>query len=171
MRERATHVVGAIIVLGLSGCGQKATPAPAPAASTSASPTAIDRLLPGELSEGPRRALGLALPREMQLDRVFDDSAVARGRVDVEPLANYVRRRVDAATVEIGAARTLFPKAHVRGQPEEKMVRIEVVRENGFSLLIMRDITPPPVAPGLSDEERWRKAGIVPGKPFDPKGL
>src|SRR4051794_3024227 len=71
MRERAVHIAGAI-VLALSGCGQRAKPSPAPAASTSASPVAVDRLLPGELSEGPGRALGLAVPREMQLERVFD---------------------------------------------------------------------------------------------------
>jgi len=163
--------MGAIVVVALSGCAQKAPPVPAPAASASVSPTTVDRLLPGELSEGHGRALGLAVPLEMHLERVFDDSAVARGHVDLEPLANYVRRRVDAATVEIGAARTLFPKAHVRGQPEGKVVRIEVVRENGFAVLIVRDITPPVIAPGLSDEERWRKAGVVPGKPFDPKAL
>jgi hypothetical protein len=59
----------------------------------------------------------------------------------------------------------------VKGEPETKLVRIEVVREDDSSLLIVRDITPHPVAPGLSDDERWRKAGVVPGKPFDPKAL
>src|SRR5436190_23913122 len=107
----------------------------------------------------------------MHLERVFDDSAVARGRVDLEPLANYVRRRVDVATVEIGAARTLFPRAHVKGEPGAKLVRIEVLRENNSSVLIVRDITPPPFAPGLSEEERWRKAGVIPGKPFDPQAM
>jgi len=128
-------------------------------------------LLPGELAEGRQRALGFAMPVQMRLERVFNDSAVARGHVDLEPLANYVRRRVDAATVEIGAARTLFPRAHVKGEPADKLVRIEVVRENDSSLLILRDITPPPVEPGLTDDQRWRKAGVVPGKPFDPKAL
>ena len=166
----AAQVVGTIAIVVMSGCAQKNSPLPAPAASTSAAPT-VDRLLPGELSEGTARALGLAVPREMHLERVFDDSAVARGHVDPEPLANYVRRRVDVATVEIGAARTLFPKAHVRGQPDAKLVRIEVVRDNDSSLLIVHDITPHPVVPGLSDDERWRKAGVIPGQPLDPNAL
>lgn len=115
--------------------------------------------------------MGFAVPAEMRLERVFNDSAVARGRVDVEPLANYVRRRVDAATVEIGAAGTVFPRAHVKGSPADKLVRIEVVRENETTMLVLHDITPPPVEPGLSDEQRWRKAGVVPGKPFDPNAF
>jgi hypothetical protein len=141
-------------------------PAPAPLAST-----ALDRLLPGELAEGNDRAMGLVVPRDMHFERVFDDSAQARGRVPADALANYVRKRVDAATVEIGAARTLFPKAHVKGQPADKTVRIEVIREVDSTVLYMRDTTPPVIAPGLTEEERWRKEGVVPGKPFNPKAL
>jgi hypothetical protein len=72
-------------------------------------------------------------------------------------LANYVRKRIDASTVEIGAARTLFAKAHVKGQPGDKTVRIEVIRDVESTVLYLRDTTPPPVLPGLTDEERWRK--------------
>jgi hypothetical protein len=170
MSKHAGHVALAMALLIAGGCAQKSAPLPAPVPSASAKMT-VDRLLPGELGEGTARALGLAVPREMRIERVFADSFVARGHVDVEPLANYVRRRVEAASVEIGAARTLFSRAHVKGEPDAKLVRIEVVRDNDSSLLIVRDITPPPVAPGLSDDERWRKAGVVPGKPFDPKAL
>lgn len=165
-RRAPTAVIAAVVVCS---CAQKSSaPPPAPAPSASA---AADRLLPGELAEGRQRALGFAVPVGMRLERVFNDSAVARGQVDLEPLANYVRRRVDAASVEIGAARTLFPRAHVKGEPAEKLVRIEVVREDKSTLLILHDITPPVIAPGLSDDERWRKAGVVPGKPFDPQAL
>jgi hypothetical protein len=35
--------------------------------------------------------------------------------------------------------------------------------------MTIRDVTPPPVEPGLSEEERWKKAGFAPdGKPIDP---
>jgi hypothetical protein len=168
MPKHAGHVAEGLLLLIAASCARKSAPLPVPAPSASVT---VDRLLPGELGEGPSRALGLAVPRDMRLERVFADSFIARGHVDIEPLANYVRRHVDAPSVEIGAARTLFPKAHVKGEPETKLVRIEVVRDNDSSLLIVRDITPPPIAPGLSDDERWRKAGVVPGKPFDPKAL
>ena len=159
-----------LLVVGLTGCGKKESPStlpPTPAAST----LSADRLLPGELAEGRERMMGLPVPRDMRVLRVFNDSAVAWGHVDPESVSNYVRKRVDAASAEIGAARTLFPKAHVKGQPDDKIVRIEIVPQLGSTELIFFDITPPVHTPGLSDEERWRKAGIVPGKPIDPNAL
>jgi hypothetical protein len=137
----------------------------------SATLASADRLLPGELAEGGEKAMGLALPRDMHLLRVFDDSALARGRVAADALSNYVRGRIDATTAEIGAARTVFPRAHVKGQPADKVVRIEILQDLGATELLLRDMTPHPVEPGLTEDERWRKAGVVPGKPFDPNAL
>jgi hypothetical protein len=167
--HRVAWLSSAVVAALLGACSEKPKPVPAP--PPPAASLAVDRLLPGELTEGHERALGLAIPREMQLERAFNDSAQARGPVDLEPLANYVRRRVDAATVEIGAARTMFPRAHIKGTPDAKLVRIEVVRESTTTLLVVTDISPPPVEPGLSDAERWKKAGVMPGKPFDPNAL
>lgn len=167
---RYALVVPCALSLAGAACRKKEAPAPAPAPAPIAS-TALDRLLPGELAEGTERAMGLVVPRGMRFERIFNDSAQARGRVGAEALANYVRQRVDAATVEIGAARTLFPRAHVKGQPNEKTVRIEVIRDVDSTVLYLRDTTPPTIEPGLTEDQRWRKEGIVPGKPFDPKAL
>jgi hypothetical protein len=134
-------------------------------------PQSIDRLLPGELAEGKQRALGLALPRDMRLERLFDDSAEARGRVPAQALAEYVRKRVDAPNVQLGLARTVFPRAHPSGAPAERLVRIEIFQDLDATVLLLRDITPPAVPSGLSEDERWRKAGVLPGKPFDPNAL
>jgi hypothetical protein len=168
----AEYALVVLCALSLAGaaCRKKETPLPAPAPAPIAS-TALDRLRPGELAEGTERAMGLVVPRDMHFERIFNDSAQARGRVGAEALANYVRQRVDATTVEIGAARTLFPRAHVKGQPNEKTVRIEVIREIESTVLYLRDTTPPLIEPGLTEDQRWRKEGVVPGKPFDPKAL
>jgi hypothetical protein len=168
MRERA--LFGSALLAALA-CGKKEPPRPALPPTPSATATSADRLLPGELAEGQEHAMGLAVPRDMRLLRVFDDSAVARGRVGADAVSNYVRRRVDAATAEIGAARTVFPRAHVKGQPADKVVRIEVVQDIDSTELLLRDLTPHPAPSGLSEDERWRKAGVVPGKPFDPNAL
>jgi len=170
--QRRRFFCAAVAVTTLAGisCRKEKAPPPAPAPAAVAS-AALDRLLPGELAEGTERALGLAVPRDMRFERVFDDSAVARGRVGADALANYVRKRVDAATVEIGASRTLFPRAHVKGQPSDKTVRIEVIADVDSTVLYLRDTTPPVIPPGLTEEERWRQQGVVPGKPFDPKAL
>src|SRR6185436_19053370 len=93
-----------LVVVGLSGCGKKESPSTLPP-TPSARISSADRLLPGELAEGRERMMGLPVPRDMRLLRVFDDSAVASGHVDPESVSNYVRNRVDAASAEIGAAR------------------------------------------------------------------
>jgi hypothetical protein len=168
MTSRA--LVGSALFVALA-CTKKEPPRQHLPPTPSATAASADRLLPGELAEGKEKAMGLAVPRDMQLLRVFDDSALARGRVGADAVSNYVRGRIDATTAEIGAARTVFPRAHVKGQPADKVVRIEIVQELDATELLLLDATPHPVEPGLSEEERWRKAGVVPGKPFDPKAL
>ena len=144
---------------------------PVRVAAVVASSRAVDRLLPGELSEGKKQAFGLVLPRDMLVERIFDDSVVARGRVPPLDLADYIRKRVETSTIEIGDARTLFAKAHVVGQPVNKLVRIEIVPEVARTMLVVRDVTPPVVVPGLSDDERWKKAGIPRGPSGDTQAF
>ena len=139
-----TTAIGLAIGLAfgaLPGCESKQRIEFGPSASSSARP--MDRLAPGELAPGVAEVWGFVAPREMRLDQRFPAEAFFVGAVAAESVANYVRERVDAERVEIGAARTVFPAARIK---------------------------PPPLEPGLSDEERWRKAGLTPdGKPLDPK--
>ena len=72
--------------------------------------------------------------------------------------------------VEIGAARTIFPNARIRAGAADKVYELEVIPEPGRTRLVIRDVTPPKVVPGLTDEERWRQAGLTPqGRPLDMK--
>jgi hypothetical protein len=163
--------IAGVALLCAGGCAKKKTPEPMLPPTPSATALSVDRLLPGELAEGHDRAMGLLVPRDMRLLRVFDDSAVARGKVGADAVSNYVRKRVDVASAEIGAARTVFPRAHVKGQPADRVVRIEVVQDLDSTELMLRDLTPHAVEPGLSEDERWKKAGVVPGKGADPNAL
>lgn len=122
----------------------------------------IDRLAPGELGEGKADAFGLTLPRELVIDARFPEAVHASGPVTPEALANYVRTRVDVAHVEIGAARTVFPRARIKAGAAEKTYRIEVVPDGARTRLVVRDITPAPTIQGISEEERWRRAGMKP---------
>jgi len=131
----------------------------------------LDRLLPGELAEGRDKALGLPVPRDMRVLRSFRDSAVVRGRVDSDALTDYVRKRVSASTVQTSAERTTFARVHVNGEAPERQVKIDIVRDSEATMLFVDDITPPQPLPGLSDDERWRRAGVNPGNPLDPTKL
>ena len=142
----------------------------APVPSRSAKPA--DRLGPGELAPGTVEVWGFRAPKQMRLDRRFPDAAHFVGAVPAEALANYVRERVEVERVEIGAARTVFPKVRVKGGNPDRVYQFDIVKDGTSSKLVLRDITPPPVEPGLSDEERWRRAGMTPdGKQIDPKKL
>jgi hypothetical protein len=159
--------------LACAACRKKEAPRPAAVAATDAGARrGADRLLPGELAEGRVRVFGLALPRDVKVKRYFNDSAFARGPIAPEPIANYIRARVEGAKVEVGVARTVFNDAHVKGQPPDKRVRIEVSAEEHETVVIVRDVTPPPVPHGLSEDELWRRTGISKdGKILDPSQM
>jgi hypothetical protein len=104
----------------------------------------------------------------MHIEYRYKEAVHLVGRVKPDALANYVRDRIVVSHVEIGAARTIFPNAHIKGGPTDKVFQLEVTPEPGFSRLTITDVTPPPIEPGLTDEERWRKAGLTPqGQPLD----
>jgi hypothetical protein len=130
----------------------------------------VDRLAAGELAPGRTEIWGFVAPEAMQLDQQFPAQAFLSGNVSPEALANYVRTRVEAERVEIGAARTVFPAVRIKGGTPGRVYRMQVLGDGPRSRLVIEDITPPPVEPGLTDEERWRRAGLTPdGKPLDPK--
>jgi hypothetical protein len=161
--------LAAALCFACAGCSkappERAAPAPAPAKSS----TGADRLLPGELAEGTERAKGLVLPRGLWVERRFNDSVAARGRIRPEPIANYVRQRVEGGTVEIGVARTVFDNAHVKGQPAERRVRVEVALDDTGTVVMIRDVTPPALDLNLPQDELWRRTGIGKGgKILDP---
>lgn len=140
-----------------------------------ASAVPLDRLAPGELPPGDDNLFGLKLPRGMAVQGRLKDTGLAFGMLDAEGVANYVRTRVDVERVEIGAARTIFPSVRIHGGPADRRFRIDVLREGSGTRLIVQDLTPAPVAAplqGLSDQERWKRAGFSPdGKPLNPKAL
>ncbi len=168
--------LGTLVVLasGLTGCRSETdVVVDAPRADTpvsSAKP--VDRLTPGELAEGNVNAFGIPVPRGMRLDANFADAAHIVGTARAEDVANYVRERVQVERVEIGAARTVFPQAYVKGDPSKRVFRIEVIADGPTTRLVIRDLTRPPAEQGLSEEERWRKAGFSPtGQPLNPREL
>jgi hypothetical protein len=160
------------LALALSGCEDRQQLEFAPNTSGSATATSPDRLKAGELAQGTEEAFGFYAPRKMKLDRKYPDAAHFIGPVDAASVANYVRQRVEAERVEIGAARTVFPKVRIKGGPAGHVFRIEVVSSGPTSKLLIRDVTPPPTVPGLTEEERWKRAGLKPnGQPLDPQKL
>jgi hypothetical protein len=158
----------------LGACRNEPAPSQAKPAS-SAKPRTVDRLAPGELPPGEQALFGLVIPKGMKVQGQFSETGLAWGEVPAEDVANYVRSRVEVERVEIGAARTIFPAVRIKDGASDHTFRIEVVRESVGTRLIVQDLTPPPAPPpepGLSEAERWRRAGFTPdGKPINLKAL
>jgi len=132
----------------------------------------VDRLAPDELAAGNADVFGFVVPREMQVEHRYKEATHLIGPVKPDALANYVRERVVVSHVEIGAARTIFPDARIKGGAPDRVYEFDVIPEPGITRLIIRDTTPPKVVPGLTDAERWRQAGLTPeGRPLDPKAF
>ena len=143
-------------------------------ASASAAPKTPDRLTPGELAEGDAELFGLRLPKGMRVEARFAKSGHASGPISPEQLSNYVKGRIDVRHVELAASRTVFSNARIKGAAAEQRFRIEVIPRGQNSKLSVELLNPPkpPAEQGLSEAERWRRAGLTPdGKQLNPKEL
>jgi hypothetical protein len=153
----------------LVGCGRSAEPTPtaaalavaAPSTSAEAAPLPPDQTLPGELAEGTARVSGLLLPGGFRVHRVFENQTHARGPATPEQTANYLRRRLEAS-VDVGPSRTIFSAARVKGKGGPEL-RVEVNAPDGITEIVVIEVKPAPVDPSLTEEERWRRAGLKPG--------
>ena len=134
-----------------------------PIAAQPAAP-ARDHLVPGELVEGPDRAFGVPLPRGSHVDSTFPQQIIATCNAKASDVANYIRPRVAMGTVSVGAASTIFERVQSPANPgRELVIRVEEGNVGVGSRIIVRDVTPPPVDPSLTDEQRWKQAGMKPG--------
>jgi hypothetical protein len=173
-RGRAACLACAALAIG---CKSRDVPvastrpgAPAPSATVHAR----DHIVPGELVEGDQTAFGLKLPRGTVLTASFPQQILFQSPAKASDLANYVRARVEMGTVTVGAAATDFTRVQVPTNPgRELVIHVEPLASGTGSAITVRDVTPPPFNPNLTNEERWRQAGLKPGGggPIDPTHL
>lgn len=123
-------------------------------------PVATDRLLPGEELPGRPRVFGIEVPEGMRVSARFAKLVQLQGQVQHEAVANYFKTKVVTDRVELSKDRAIFPAATIPGDEEKRVFRIEIVSDHGTTSVRMRDVTPPPVEQGLSEKERWERAGF-----------
>lgn len=172
--------LGALALTALSfvlcvGCRERATnersPPPPSSAAEAPKPTSQDRLPPGALVEGSDSVFGLQLPRAAKIDARFAKSVHVSGLWSTTDLGDYLRERVAAAHVEVADGRLVFPRARIRGG-DGRIFRFEIIDEGTRRRLVIDDVTPRPRVEGISEAERWRRAGLTPdGKLANEKDL
>ncbi len=146
--------------------------------------TPVDRLAPGELEPSDELAFGLPIPKGMRVVRRFDDATHAKGRIDHDELVEYLKRRLSTSHVTYKLDKVVFPEVQLRDAPSNeagdeadgeappKTLQIEVWADRDMTWMRVKDTTVPPLVEGLTEAERWRRAGMHPdGSPLDPDAL
>jgi hypothetical protein len=149
-----------------TGCKRKESPQP---------PLPTDSLARGESVEGPDKAYALPLPRLSRVTWRGQNSITVLSNLTHEDLVNFVRARVQNGDVTSGSGATQLRNVVVPSEPK-RILTIEIrpapPMAGGRSQMIVTDTTPLPDDPKLTEEERWKKAGLTPqGKVLDPKQL
>jgi hypothetical protein len=171
-RRLATAAVAAIGV----ACGRSSTvdaPAPSAIASAPATPSDVpsDHLGPGELVEGRERAFGVALPRDVLVERRYPDIVYASGPMPVHALVAYFQPRLRGGSVREGPSAATFEHVSRPDEPRAELL-IRITADVGKTRVEISSFLPPE-APNLPDEaSRWRQVGLTPnGKILDPTHL
>ncbi len=150
------------ILLLCIGCSHRHGAAGLNSNDAGAQRQAVDRLLPGELAQSKLLVFGFPIPQGMTVERRFADSVHLVGSVSPSALAAYVRAHAVTGPAELIGRRKVFSKARIRGGDPNRLYNIEIDDSLGTQRLVVSDVTPPPLEPGLSEEERWRRAGYNP---------
>lgn len=134
-----------------------------------------DHLAPNEVVESKEKAFGLPLPRLSEVKARFATTVHVTSSLTAEELTNFVRSRSKGGKATPGATSTFLEGVTPRDDDKKRLtieIRSHKLPDGTKSEMIVRDTTPPPVEPGLSDEERFRRAGLKPGGGvLDPKQL
>jgi hypothetical protein len=80
-----------------------------------------------------------------------------------------LRQQLQTNEIEVTPTRTVIERAYVKGVAVRRLLRVEALSEGVLTRVNITDITPVPVPSGLSEAERWERAGRNPdGTVKDP---
>jgi hypothetical protein len=162
---------GILLAVLVGACGHRDSSTTASPAASSSPP--VDRLAPGELVPGDKKAFSIVLPKGVTITQALKDVVFASGPVNASDLANYVRARIRDGTVSVGATSTVYDQVKTDADPSLTLsIRIHPGPMGKGAYIEVRDVTPPPLPNLPNDAERWKQFGLSPeGKILDPKHL
>jgi len=166
----------AVAALGLACSQSSPASSEAPGGGSALAPLAsappADHLGQDELLEGKERAFGIALPRDLVVERRYPDTVYASGPMTVRALVLYFAPRLQGGSLRESATVATFERVGAPGLPPDTELTLHLALAVGKTTLTISSTTYPP-APVLPDEEsRWRQTGLTPnGKILDPTHL
>ncbi len=124
-------------------------------------PPPADSATEGELGAGRETAFGFVLPRGLRVTARMRDTVYAKGRVGFEAAKRYLREQLVDSHAEESKNRLVLSHATVAQHPDDKLRFVLSQTGNGVTLVI-RVKTHHEAEPGLSEAERWKRAGLTP---------
>jgi hypothetical protein len=184
-RARSTHplpapreaqlrrwLVSCLLCCGAASLACRAKPQAQPSIDPAPEAAEPDRLNADERLPEAETAFGLPIPAGMRLTRHFDDSAYFSGPMDVQSALEHVRGHVQARDLELMGQSAVFSRAYINGDAMQRLFRIEVTPLGSGSQVYIKNITPRAATRGLSETEKWSRAGRKPdGTPLDPNQM
>lgn len=130
-----------------------------------------DRLPPGELLEGPDEFFGFSVPKGMRGNIKAPGLVEITGRAEFDKLATYTKDRIAVRHAEMLEDQLVFRNARILGT-KDRVFELTVTRQRQGSRLEIQEVTKKPAPQGLSEEERWKRAGLKPnGGLIDPNAM
>lgn len=153
-----------LVVLAV-GCREPAESTPGPSLPT----VAPDRLAPEEPLIGTPQVWGLRVPDGLRVSSQFARTVHLSGSRSLSAVTEALRQQLLTSELEVTPTRTVIARAYVKGATERRLLHIEAISEGVLTRVNITDVTPPPVPSGLSEAERWERAGRNPdGTVKDP---
>lgn len=178
--RRALQVAALAAVLASGACkgrsDDRTDTNEAPSAPAPVTTLPQDAVGKGQLIEGKEEAYGVRLPYEWSISAKMQNGVVAAGPGKPEDVANYLRARVQAKTVNVGASSTRFVKVTVRSLPNRELaIGVEPDPRGGArSRIVIEDVTPPPEPPPEKRDpaSRMESVGLTPnGRVLHPNRI
>ena len=124
MNRRLCATLG--VLVGLGACHRRSE-APLPVEQA----PAPDRLSGEERLPEAETAFGLPLPRGLRLTHAFNDSAYFAGKVPPAAVLEHLRSQLVSGNLELMGTRSVYSRARIKGDAEQRLFRIEVSPSSG----------------------------------------
>lgn len=151
--------LGVLLLLAAACSRGNTDAAPAPRASESVAP---DRLAPDEPLVGTGHVWGIRVPDGLRVGAEFPRVVHLSGARSLVAVTEAFRQQLVTNEIEVTPTRTVIEQAYVKGATQRRLLRIEAASEGILTHVAITDITPVPVPTGLSESERWERAGRNP---------
>jgi hypothetical protein len=121
-----------------------------------------DRLEPGEPLVGTPRVLGLDVPDGLRVVAHYDKSVHLSGPLPLSAAVDAIQRQLEPTLLELTPKRAFWERVVAKGDTNKRLLRIEITRDGPTTRVHLSEVTAPKPTHGLSDEERWERAGRNP---------